>query len=403
MRGKVAKITTGLALVLALAGSLWWAMSEKPLSVDVATVTVAPMAVTIFEDGMSQVREIYRVSSPVAGNVDRSLLEVGDPVSDGKTVVARINPLQPAFMDERSLAEARAQMEGAAAAVGVAEAELLQARSELELSKADLKRAESLAESRTISQSNLDRARTDVLLKEARVKSGDAALALRKAELASARARLMQPGDRAINEPSENCCVEVTAPINGVVLNLSVKSEQVVQAGAPLAEIGDPSRLEIVADLLSSDAVSISPGTKASLSGGGSGNDIAATVRRVDPVAFTKVSALGIEEQRVNVYLDPDGSVSELGHGFRVRVGLETWRGEKVLQVPVSALFRQGSDWAVFVIEDERAKLRILEIGHLNGETGEVLSGLGEGDSVIVYPSDTVADGTLVEPSAEAG
>ncbi len=389
------KTILAICAVLAVAAALWWAFRERPISVETARTTRGPMAVTIEEDGQTRVREIYRVSSPITGNVGRSLLNVGDRVKAGETVVATISPLQPAFMDERTRAEARALSEAARAAIGVAQAELAQARAAHDLAKAELARAQRLAESRTISQASLEKARTDADLKDALARSAEAAVALRRSELASANARLMQPGDRALLEPQDKCCVNVTAPIDGVVLGLAVKSEQVIEAGAPLAEIGDPGDLEVVVDLLSSDAVRIATGSQATIGGWG-GEPIAGKVRSIDPAGFTKVSALGIEEQRVNAVIDIDERRKALGHGFQVRVALEVWRADDVLQVPVAALFRQGSDWAIFAVEEGRARLHKVEVGHMNGEAAQVTGGIDEGRAVIVFPSDTVADGTLV-------
>jgi len=385
-----------LLVVLAAGGALWWALRERPQGVETAVVTRGPMAVTIEEDGQTRVREVYRISSPIAGNVDRSLLEVGDPVKAHESVVATINPMPPPFMDERARAEARAQADAAGAAVGVAEAELEQARSSLELAISDFERAKRLATSQAISEAGLQKARIDVELKQALVTSAVAAVALRRSEMASANARLMQPGDRTLIEGEDRCCIRLNAPIDGVVLTLAVKSEQVIQAGALLAEIGDPSNLEVVVDLLSADAARLRPGTPAMVSGWG-GEGIAATLRRIDPAGFTKVSALGIEEQRVNAVLDLARTEPALGHGFQVRVAIEIWRDEEALRIPVSALFREGSDWAAFAVADGRAARRIVEIGHLNNETAEVLDGLEEGETVIVFASDRIADGTLVE------
>jgi HlyD family secretion protein len=304
--------------------------------------------------------------------------------------------MPPPFMDERARAEARAQADAALAAVGVAEAELEQARSSLVLARSDYERARRLASSQAISEASLEKARIDVELKQALVASAGAAVALRRSEMASANARLMQPGDRTLVEGEERCCLRLQAPIDGVVLSLAVKSEQVIQAGAQLAEIGDPANLEIVVDLLSADAARLRLGTTATVAGWG-GDPIAATLRRIDPAGFTKVSALGIEEQRVNAVLDLARPEPALGHGFQVRVALEIWREDNVLQIPVSALFREGSDWAAFAIEGARASKRIVEIGQLNNETAQVLSGLAEGETVIVFASDRIADGTLVE------
>lgn len=401
MTGRSAKIAISAATLAALAGGFWWALSERPQAVETVSVVSAPMAVTIEEDGQTRVREIYRISAPITGNTGRSLLEVGDQVKADETVVATMTPLQPAFMDERARAEARAQANAARAAVGVAEAELAQARSAFELARADFERANRLARSNTISDASLDKARADADLKQALVTSAEAAVNLRRSELASAIARLIQPGDQALREPDDRCCVEVKAPIDGVVLSLAVKSEQVIQAGAPLAEIGDPSEIEIVVDLLSADAVRVAPGAPVLVRGWG-GAALAGTLRRIDPAGFTKVSALGIEEQRVNAVIDLEEKNPALGHGFHVRVALEVWRSPSALQVPVAALFRQGNQWAVFAVEDGLARLRTVEVGQMNNRSGEVIDGLAEGETVIVFPGDTLSDGVPVEPLSDA-
>jgi HlyD family secretion protein len=383
------------ALAAVAAAGFWWALSERPVGVDVAPVTEGPMTVTIAEEGETRVRETYRISSPISGNVDRSLLDVGDKVEAGRTIVATINPMEPAFMDERSLAEARALADAASAAIGVALAEQQRARSALDLSASELERATLLAQSDSIARSRLERARIDVELNTALLDSAKAQVALRRSELASAQARLIQPG--GAKSPGDLCCVKVVAPIDGVVLSLAVKSEQVVAAGAQLAEIGDPRHIEVVVDLLSSDAARIAPGTVAAISGWG-GNDVAARVRRVDPAGFTKVSALGIEEKRVNAVLDLQDPPPALGPGFAVRVELEVWRGETVVQVPNGALFRSGNVWSAFVVTGGRASAHAVGTGRRNGQVAEVLSGLAQGDLVIVYPSDAIADGVPVAP-----
>ncbi|MFP1631784.1 efflux RND transporter periplasmic adaptor subunit [Zhengella sp. ZM62] len=386
-----------LAVLAALGAGFWWAFKPRPVPADMETVARGPMTVTVEEDGETRVREIYRISAPVAGNVGRSLLEVGDPVVAGQTVVATINPVTPPIIDERTRAEARARVEAARAAVTVAEAQAESARAALDLATSEQDRAMRLARQGTISESRLESARIDVDVKKAAVQSAEAQVVLRKSELASARAALIQPGDEVMKEPDDNCCYRVRSPADGVILSLAVKSEQVVQAGMELATVGDPSKLEVVAELLSSDATRLKPGVRATIRGWG-GDPVPATLRRVDPAGFTKVSALGIEEKRVNAVLDLDRPEPALGHGFRVRVALETWSEPDVLAVPIAALFRTGGDWTVFVVEEGRAVVRKVELGQMNDEKAQVLSGLQAGDTVIVYPGDQVADGVLVEP-----
>lgn len=385
-----------LAVILAVGAGFWWAFRPLPVAADMETVARGPMTVTIEEDGETRVRQIYRISAPVTGNVGRSLLEVGDPVVAGETVVATINPVTPPIIDERTRVEARARAEAARAAVAVAEAQVASARAALDLATSEQDRAMRLARQGTISQSRLESVRIDVDVKKAALRSAEAQVVLRQSELASARAALMQPGDAVLKEPDDSCCYRVRSPADGVILSLAVKSEQVVQAGVELATVGDPSKLEVVAELLSSDATRLKPGARATIGGWG-GDPVPATLRRVDPAGFTKVSALGIEEKRVNAVLDLERPEPALGHGFRVRVALETWSEPDVLAVPIAALFRTGGDWTVFVVEEGRATVRKVELGHMNDEKAQVLSGLQDGDTVIVYPGDQVADGVLVE------
>lgn len=385
-----------LAAILAMAAGFWWALQPHPVAVDMVDVRRGPMTVTIEEDGETRVKQIYRISAPVAGNVGRSLLEVGDPVKAGETVVATINPVTPPIIDERTRAEARARVDAARAAIAVAEAQAESARAALDLATSEQDRAMRLAKQGTIAESRLESARIDVDVKKAAVQSAEAQVTLRKSELASARAALIQPGDQVLKEPGDDCCYRIRSPADGVVLSLAVKSEQVVQAGVELASVGDPSKLEVVAELLSSDATQVQPGARATITGWG-GEPVPAILRRVDPAGFTKVSALGIEEKRVNAILDLDKAEPALGHGFRVRVALETWSEPDVLAVPIAALFRTGGDWTVFVVEDGRAHIRTVTLGRMNNDKAQVLSGLKEGETVITYPGDQVADGVMVE------
>ena len=387
----------GLAALAAIVGAgLYVALREQPVSVDAAPVIEGPMIVTIDQEGVTRVRNVYTVSAPIAGHLDRTSLEEGDPVEANRTVVASIHPMDPPLIDRRTEAELLAAIEAARSGVAQAELEHQRALSALEPAEADLERAVRLFGSNIVSERDLQRATTEVALQEAQVKSTEARIRQRQAELNSAKARLMRPGDEILDIKGRECCVEVTAPIDGIVLSVRVKSEQAVAAGTPLAEVGDPRDLEIAVDLLSEDAVRIRPGLKATITDWGGEENLDATVRRVDPSAFTKVSALGIEEQRVNAVLDLDRPEPLLGHGYRVFARLAIWRSEKALQAPIAALFRTSGNWAVFRIVDDRAELVPVEIGHLNDESAEVTSGLSRGDRVVLHPSDTLDDGGLV-------
>ncbi len=389
-----------LALVLvatAIAGGFWYAMREQPLLVDLATVSKGPMQVTIDEEGVARVRNVYTVSTPIAGELGRTTLREGDAVKGGETVIASIRPPDPPFIDERTLGELNAAISAARSGVAMAKTEAEKARSALALAQSEFRRAATLLEKDFVAPSRVETAQTQVKLRENELAAAQAAIAVREAELASAQARIAQPG-RASGPDVDGCCIPITAPVDGVVLKVIARSEQAVAAGAPVAEIGDPSDLEISVDLLSADAVKLSPGMTATITEWGGERDLQATIRRIEPAAFTKVSALGISEQRVNALLDLAETPAGLGHGYRVIARIALWSGEEVLQAPIGALFRSGGSWAVFVARDRVAQLRLLEIGRVNRNTAQVLSGLNEGETVVLYPSDQLEDGRIVSP-----
>lgn len=384
-----------VALVLAVAAGFAWALRERPALVDAAMVAEAPMTVTIREEGMTRVHDIYTVSAPIAGHLTRTVLREGDPVVARETVVASIHPLDPPLIDRRTEAELLGARDAARSSVGIAEAELQSAQTKLKLAEEDLARALKLFAPGVISESALQKITNQVESERASVDAAKATVGFRQAELASAEARLLQPDP---SDPTgESCCVNLVAPVNGTVLTVFARSEQAVAAGMPIAEIGDTSDLEIVVDLLSADAVKISPGTQAAIRDWGGERALAATVRRVDPAAFTKVSALGIEEQRVNTILDLTEHDARLGHGYRVFVEIPVWDCRSCLQVPIGALFRTGNEWNVFVIENDHVRAAAIEVGRMNDEVAQVLGGLTAGELVVVHPGDTLENGSLVE------
>jgi HlyD family secretion protein len=402
-------------LVAAIVAAALWALRPAAILVDTALVDEGPMRATVDEEGKTRVKEIYAVSAPIAGRVLRSALEAGDVVEGERTVVAVLQPTDPSLIDVRTRRDLEAQVEAAQSAVRLAEAELDQARSELAFAERDLERARTLAPTQAISKRDLEKAIHDVEVRKAALTRAEAGVDYRKRELASAKARLISPGGEGddANAPPETtgstgavCCVQVRAPASGQVLRMLAKSEQVVAAGTPLLEIGDPHDIEIVVELLSTDAVKIKEGADATIEGWGGGAAVPAVVKRIEPGGFTKVSALGIEEQRVRVILDFDGSSEAymaLGHDFRVYARITSWRSERVVRVPLSALFRQGDAWAVFRVADGRAKLALIETGHRNREAAEVLSGLKAADRIILHPSDRVQDGVAVAERPDAG
>ncbi len=379
-----------------LAAAAVYAFRPQPVPVDVAGAVRDAMVVTIDGDGRTRVREVYVVSAPVSGQVLRIERHVGDAVVAGETVLATIRPTDPTFLDRRARAQAEATIKAAEAAFALAEAERARAEAELDFARSELDRSAKLAQRGTISQRELDRATLELRTREAALATAEATITKRRYELEMARAALIQPGQRVGDGVAPECCVEVFAPVDGRVLRMIQESEGVVLAGAPLLEVGNPADLEVVVDLLSADAVRVEVGAAATIDDWGGGDTLRARVRRVEPYGFTKVSALGIEEQRVNVILDlidPAEQWRQLGHGFRVDVHIVVWHGEDVLQIPLGALFREGSDWAVFVLEEGRASLRRVLIGHSNGRVAEVLGGLSADELVILHPGDRVANG----------
>lgn len=391
---RIAAALVGLAVVTLLAWAIW----PKPVPVDIAAIANGPLEVAVEDEGVTRIREVYTVSAPIGGKMQRTPREVGDDVAAQKTIVAVIEPTDPSYLDVRTQRVNEAAVQAAQAAVDLADAQIKQAKSQFEFAQGDLRRAEELAASQTVSARALEKARLDVTSAEAAVASAIATLEVRRRELESARARMIQPGEPTAR--SANCCIEVHSPVDGRVLKIITESEQVVQAGAPLIELGDPRDLEIVVDFLSRDAVRIPLGAPAYIESWGGDATLNARVKRVEPTGFTKVSALGIEEQRVKVVLDftePPTAWQQLGHGYRVIARVVVWRGSNLVLVPLGALFRQGESWAVFVVVDGRAQRRLVKIGERNLHAARVLDGLKPGEQVVLHPSDRVADGVRIE------
>jgi HlyD family secretion protein len=372
------RIAAIVAAVVLIAGLVWFAL-PRSIQVDLATATKGAMEVTVDDDAKTHVRHIYTVSAPIAGIVLRIShpygetgisRHVGDRVTAGETVVAIMQPATPGFVDIRSRGELEATVAAADAAIKQEEAEIRRAQAALDLSRAELQRAEALARTQTLSVQALDKARYEAATNEAALASARAQLDMRQRNRESLAARLIDPASAAL-PLNPACCLQIRAPVSGRIIRIVQESEAVVQAGAPLVEIGDPLDLEIVADLLSSDAVQIKVGALVRIDGWG-GPSLKGRVTRIDPAGFVEVSALGIEEQRVHTTIDmvdPPETWSRLGHDYRVVVHITVWAGEDVLTVPVGALFRRGDDWAVFAVKDGRARATSVKIGHRNNQT----------------------------------
>lgn len=396
----------GIAVLSVIAAGLVWFAWPQPVPVDIANVTNGPIEVTVDDDGKTNVRHIYTVSAPVAGKVLRishpmgergPSLHVGDEVVSNETVIALMQPVLPGFIDVRSRDQLEAEVKAADAAIDQQEAEVKRLEAALEFYRTEFQRAQTLSRTQSISAQAHDKARFEVATNEAALASAKAQIDVRRALRASLAARLIDP-TRITASAEPTCCVRVVAPASGRILKIIQDSEASVQSGAPLVDIGNPLDLEIVADLLSTDAVQIKVGAPVRVDGWG-GPAIRGKVVRVDPAGFLKVSALGIEEQRVRVtidFIDPPEAWSQLGHDYRVIVHVTTWSAADALTVPVSALFRRGDDWAVFAVEDGRARTTHVKIGHRNNRSAEVLAGLSAGTAVILHPSDRITDRTRV-------
>jgi HlyD family secretion protein len=381
---------------LGAVGALFFvALRPVPVEVDVAQVAQGPMVVTVDDEGETRIRRRFIVSSPVTGRLQRIELEPGDTVTRGETVVARVQAEAPPLLDARTRAEAEAARASATALLGQARAEEQRANSALDLARRELAREQELASAELTTRQAVDLRESAVLAAEEAARAATFAVATAAAELQRAEARLepnrSDTGDRV---------VAVLAPIDGVVLRRLRESAAFVPAGQPLIEIGDPQDLEVVSDLLSTDAVRVRPGSTVRLEQWGGDQTLTATVRRVEPSGFMKMSALGVEEQRVNVLMDfddADTASTLLGDGYRAEVRIVTWEADDVVQVPTSALFRQGDAWAVYVLDGSSVRLTTLTIDHRNSQSAEVLQGVSPGDEVVIHPPDTLADGVRVD------
>ncbi|MDH5344229.1 MAG: HlyD family efflux transporter periplasmic adaptor subunit [Gammaproteobacteria bacterium] len=375
------------------------ALSFMPRAVMVDLVEIRPrtILVTLDEEGETRVHDVYTLSAPVSGRVQRIDGHVGDPVAADETVLARIEPGDPSFLDPRSEAQARAAVQAAEAARDFAAAGVTEAEARHEFARAEFARMQELARDGSVSERDLDSAERDYKAGHAGVDTARAALQMRTFELDVARAQLVSPLET--QGSSGACeCVPITAPVSGRILQIADRSERIVREGDVLMQIGNPRDLEIVVDYLSMDAVKIEAGQRVIIDNWGGETPLAGRVRLVEPFGFLKVSALGIEEQRVNVIIDfaDDEGWERLGHGYQVETRVVLWEADRALAVPLTALFRDGDEWAVFVEERGRAQLRHVVTGQQNGVIAEIGSGVEAGERVIAHPGDRVTDGARI-------
>jgi HlyD family secretion protein len=378
-------------LALGLVAAIASAYRPRPVAVDVEAVTRGPLEVNVTEPGKTRMKDRYIISAPVGGGLERITLRPGDIVAE-KQVLARMGSLEPPLLDARSRAQADAQVRAATAARQQAEVGLERARAALEFARGEVERQRKLAAAGSSPERSLEQALFEERTRAQEVASAQSAVLIAQQQLEMARAARGRMDQR----PEGHEHLEIRAPVRGWVLRVMQESEGTVAAGTPLMEIGDPTVLEVVVDVLSQDAVRIQPGARVSIEHWGGDAPLVGRVRRVEPAAFTRTSALGVEEQRVNVVIaleEPVERRKALGDGYRVEARITLWEGEDVVQVPESALFRKGEGWAVFLADAGRVRLRPVKLGQRNGLRAQVLEGLAPGDKVIVHPGDSVRDG----------
>lgn len=372
------KIIIRVTMVLLIVAAIVYGFWPQAIPVQTATVERAPLQVIVEEEGETRVTERYIITSPLAASVRRIGLKAGDMVEQGQAL-AQLDPPQPAILDSRSHAGARARVESAEAMLEQAEAAANRAINERD-------RIERLAAGGSATQQAVDMAVADA-------NQAIAARNTAQAELAAARAALGQ------GTASSSAGEIVRSPVSGRILTVHRQSEGHINPGEPIMEIGDTGNLEIRVDILSQDAVRVQPGTRVIIDQWGGDHELEAVVRRVEPQGFTVISALGVEEKRVLVVSDfvtPAEERESLGSGFRVLARFVIWEDEDVLQVPTGALFRTGNGWGVFTAENGTAVMKEVTLGHRAGLAAQVLSGLSEGEIVITHPDNAVADGARI-------
>jgi HlyD family secretion protein len=387
---RIVSLVLGLALLAAVVAAL----RPRPIDVEVAAVTRGLLEQKVVDDGKARVRERYTVSAPVAGTLARIELHEGDLVEPG-SVLARLLPLPSPLLDPRSRQVAGQRLASALDVQRQSQATVTRAETASDDGRRELQRVTQLASQGAVPDAQLDRTAAEARMRESELASARFAERVAAHEIEQARSALetFRPGARVSEQ------LEITSPVHGKVLHVLHQSEGVVEAGTPLAEVGDPQALELVVDVLSQDAVALRPGMVAHVVHWGGERPLEAKVRRVEPAAFTRTSALGVDEQRVNVVLDivaPADEWRALGDGFAVEIEITLWSRPDVMKVPTSALFRDGAAWAAFVVEGGRAVTRRVQPGHRGALETEVVDGLQVDDLVVVHPGASVRAGVRV-------
>ena len=387
-----------IIITVGVISAIVYGFIPKPVTVDLVKVSRGPLKITVEEEGKTRVKDRFVLSAPVAGFMRRIKLDVGDHIQKGETLV-ELEPLKSNLLDPRSRATAEAAVSSAEAALKVEEERVRAAAADAEYSRRNLERIKKLFEGGYVAKDALEQAEAGDKRAEANLLSAEAAVKVARSELG--RAQTVLRHSAAEETKIQGKIVTIQAPVSGSVLKIYLESERVVQSGEPLIDIGDPKNLEVKVEVLSADAVRIKPGTSVLFERWGGNSTLSGKVRIVEPAGFTKISSLGVEEQRVLVIVDiasfPKSGYS-LGDGYRLEASFIIWEGKDILQVPASALFRKQDGWAVFVVKNDRALKREVKVGQRTGLAAEILSGLTEGEEVISHPDNSIEDGTRIRP-----
>lgn len=400
MTNNLLKMTIKLSLAILCVALLIYAFLPEAIRVDVATVEKRDLLITLEGEGKTRIHDVYVVSAPVDGRVTRIESEPGDFVEAGTSVIANMYPANPQFLDKRSETQAMADVDGAKAALALASARVKQVKAQLDFDLADYKRTQELYNKKSVSRAGLERAELSLKTLRAELETAESNQKVMESQLKVAQVRLLQPETDELKElDGSHCNICLKSPIDGRVLRILHKSESIVSVGTPLVEIGNPDDLEVNIEMLSTNVVRVKVGQHALIKRWGGQYDLNARVRVVEPSGYTKISALGVEEQRVNVILrftDPLEKWQSLGDAFRVEAAIIVDRADNALQVPISSLFRQNEQWSVFKAVDGKAILQSVEIGRRNDRYAEIKRGLAEGESIITHPSNQVSDGASI-------
>lgn len=393
-----AKRLIKIMLVFIAIALLVFAFIPEKIQVDLISVQKGDLTVSVEGEGKTRIHDIYTIYTPIDGRITRLESNAGDRVTAGKTIIANMYPSNPTFLDKRSEIQAKADISGAEAALELASSRVRQAQAQLKFDQSEYKRAQALFNNNMISTAELERAEIKLTMQQAEQDTSLANRALMKSRLKAAQAELLQPESTSEIE-GETCQICIYSPVNGYVLRLLHKSESIIPAGTALVEIGDPKDLEVNIEMLSTNAVKVKIGDKAFIKRWGGSDDLAAIVKVIEPSGFTKISALGVEEQRVNVILsltDPYDKWQSLGDAFRVEAEIVIDHLKGINKVPLSALFRQNGLWSVLKVIDGEVILQAVEVGKRNNFFAEITQGLAVGEQVVIHPNNSIEVGMNV-------